>query len=276
MAKCEKCGKTYYTKECINCKNKFKSTPHNQIIKKKNNVLIKSFIATILIISISGYVLYSLYEIYNLKNENLGLQKEVNLLKNKIIEADNNKFKDNLIAHYQRDNKRLALELHRTKQNIRYLKENRYVKQENRTTQRTNNKPIRQNYTYKKPSNHKQIVLKKKMYQSFSNNIKLVSDSKITKQHNNRLVSNSPIYGIYKPANWHMYKVYNAKCNDKANRYNIVDECSVMTIQGGDKLYTTEMRINELKKFDSNTHMIECLYDQNFGIMHDCKIKIFS
>jgi len=43
-----------------------------------------------------------------------------------------------------------------------------------------------------------------------------------------------------------------------------------------DKLYFNKSNINELKFFNTRTHKIECKYNQEHGLMHDCRAKIFK
>jgi len=56
MATCEKCGKTYYTRECLNCKDKTNSEIKNQ--KKIKNKYLLIPISLIIIISILIYKIF--------------------------------------------------------------------------------------------------------------------------------------------------------------------------------------------------------------------------
>ena len=36
------------------------------------------------------------------------------------------------------------------------------------------------------------------------------------------------------------------------------------------------MNSKSIKEFNYRTHMIECNYNKEYGVMHDCKIKIYK
>ena len=92
----------------------------------------------------------------------------------------------------------------------------------------------------------------------------------ITKLNDNRLKSNVSIYAIYE-------NPITGKPNCKHERiYTIVNECSATHWYTGDTLYFKKTNMKELQNFNRNTHKIECKYNQEYGIMHDCRRKIFK
>jgi hypothetical protein len=110
------------------------------------------------------------------------------------------------------------------------------------------------------------------------NKLKLKCDSKIyINNQNKKLVANSPIYGEFYLQK-HLYKngLLNTVCDKFERKYKIVNECKISIIGISNGLYTKKNRIKEIKKMDTDTHMLECKYDQKYGIMHDCDIKIYK
>lgn len=111
----------------------------------------------------------------------------------------------------------------------------------------------------------------------YNKNLKLISDSEIMINRNtNKLVSNSIIYGQFFLKNYYERNgVKNTICNKFPNIYKIINECQITIYPSGDKLYTRANRIAEIEKLNPSTHMIECQYNQEYGIMHDCQVKIY-
>ena len=254
-------------------------------INKKNNHMFKSFLITISILAIlliSGTAIYAFNYIKKINKENLiksekirtlkiangnlgsdrrnlinqinQLQKEKNyLIKNKNINQTKNKvttkkYKPKKIATRQKKDEII------------------YYDREARQTKTKQIKNINKNQYYKK-------------YQNFSNSIELISDSKIRKQNNNKLQSNAAIYGRYHPVSYSVInpsknQITNIQCGLKNNTYNVVDECSMNISNNFDKVYLGTMNAKSIKEFDYKTHMIECDYNKEYGMMHDCKIKM--
>jgi len=121
--------------------------------------------------------------------------------------------------------------------------------------------------------------------------MKLVSDSEIHIK-NGKLQSNSSIYGRFFSNDFLQYTlqtngIYNINCNLKQNLYNVVDDCRMIITKDNTKylsklnpsrsniVYLGKMQAKNIKRFDNKTHMIECLYSEEYGIMHDCRRKIY-
>jgi hypothetical protein len=154
---------------------------------------------------------------------------------------------------------------HYPKQN-KYNNKREYYKksiQQSKYKSRYNNKKSIQQSKYKNRYNIK-------IYNSYHGYKKLISDSEIKIREDNRFISNSIIYGIYK------YQIHNIKCGQNPNIYKINNECSGYSFFTIDKLYFSKSNINELRNFNTKDHQIECTYSQEYGIMHDCKVKIFK
>lgn len=107
----------------------------------------------------------------------------------------------------------------------------------------------------------------KKMYERYSS-AKLVSDSKIEVMSDNRLKSNMPIYGRY------IDKYFtSADCGKNERIYKIENECSGVVFSL-DKIYFKKSNAGNIQNYNRKTHMIECKYDYDNGIMHDCDVKL--
>jgi len=146
-----------------------------------------------------------------------------------------------------------------------------YLKNRNKTITTKSKNTKKKTYTKQTKS--------KKIYQKFSNNIKLISDSRIKKLSNNKLTSNSQIYGRFYPKEYSVInpsknQISNVRCGLKQNLYNVVDECSMNISNSFDKVYLGKMRANDIKNFDRKKYMIECNYSRTHGIMHDCRKKM--
>jgi cell division protein FtsB len=263
---CEKCGKTYWTKECLNCKED----------KKENKYIFSALIiALISMIGLGSYIGYEEYTKY--ENYTKELQAQIEQLKNE------NGVLKRREEHIERINKSFQQE------NINLVHENRRLKNNSQSQITQNNirtiKPNKQNSTQNIYSNNTRtknqtttnyIPYKPvKKYQSFSNSIKLVSDSRIIKKSDNRLESSAPIYGRYYPI-MGIKEVHGINCNLKENIYNVEDECSMRIALSGDKIYTSKMRAKDFENFNKDRYMIECDYSKEHGIMHNCSLKLRS
>uniref|UniRef100_UPI0025E83D62 hypothetical protein n=1 Tax=Sulfurimonas sp. TaxID=2022749 RepID=UPI0025E83D62 len=62
----------------------------------------------------------------------------------------------------------------------------------------------------------------------------------------------------------------------KQNIYKVVDECKATISFGNGKIYFKKSNVESLKDYDSKTYMIECKYNQEHGLMHDCNVKVKS
>jgi hypothetical protein len=236
----------------------------------------------VLIIGGGGYLILANYAI---KKEVTDNQITINRMKfendrlRKIITM-----KDNQIRSYQQHQQNVA-NLNKAK-NIRNLNNARNVQNHNNTrntkpqntTQRNetqySNEHKKKIATYNK-MNTKKHVVDNKRYQRFSGNIRLVSDSRITIQSNNKLKSNASIKGRYYPMNA-LKMIYNIQCDNKKSLYNVRDECSMRISSSGDLVYLGKMESRNIANVDYTDHMIECTYSKKYGIMHDCKAKLKS
>ncbi|MDD3855278.1 hypothetical protein [Sulfurimonas sp.] len=131
----------------------------------------------------------------------------------------------------------------------------------------SNIKPIQQNYNQNIPRYTPPKPMK--MYPRYSV-AKLVSDSKIEVMSDNRLKSNMPIYGRYidRP-------VVALECGKNERVYKIVNECTA-TVFPLEKIYFKESNKKSIQNNDRNTHMVECMYNYENGIMHDCNVKLIG
>lgn len=116
-------------------------------------------------------------------------------------------------------------------------------------------------------------------FTDYNNNIlKLKSDSKIyMNKHNKKLKSNSSIYGEFYLKRYLIDNgVLNVVCDKFERKYKIVNECRLSIVGLSNGVYTKRNRINDIKKMNVNTHMLECKYSKEHGIMHDCSVKIYK
>lgn len=131
----------------------------------------------------------------------------------------------------------------------------------------SNMKPIQQSYNQNIPRYTPPKPMK--MYPRYSA-AKLVSDSKIEVLPDNRLKSNMPIYGRYinKP-------VVTIECGNNERVHTIVNECrgAVFPLE---QVYFRESNKKSIMNHDLKTHMVECAYNQEHGIMHDCNVKLIG
>jgi len=269
MSTCSECGEQYFGKECITCKHKKARAQYTQpreFRKPKKKSTFKQILITITIIgmvSISGYMTYT---IIDLKNKNAELVKLTIQQSEMIQELET---KNQILANDKTIPKKKLWD--------------KPIKQKKQFVSNTVNKPKTQTTpkkyksqnNYVKPKQQSKPTYTKntsyKMYPKYTNEIKLKSDSKITKLRDNRLTSNAPIFGRY-----YGYGIGRANCNGKRNLYNVVDECSVQlgTILNN-KVYLTKSETKKIKNFNHRTHMIECSYSKEHGLFHDCHVEMY-
>jgi len=195
----------------------------------------------------------------------------------KRLESDNidmkNRFNKEreLISRYQKNSRELALENARLKRSNTSTRVKPKTYARTKETQQTYIKP--KNKTNNKTYTPKQNINNKptKNFQRYRGYKNLVSSSKITVRNDNRFKSNATIFGNYENR-----LLGNVNCDIKQNIYRVVDECVVNHLVSGDKLYLRRSNAKSIKNFDSNTHMIECQYSQQHGLMHDCNVKLKS
>jgi len=304
---CEKCGEKYITKECMKCKttedfinktlgrktvNK-KIEPNKIYPSKQNNYkdsktsIMKTVFVFLLIISITATGLMYLKTKETIEKNN-NLARIIKKLESDNIDIKNRLNEEReLISRYKNNARQLAYENSRLKRNnnISSVKPKTYTKRTER--KQVYIKPKTTNNTYIRPKvntpprtyTKQSVTAPVKKYQRFSSNIKLKSDSKINIKSDNRLQSNLRIYGRYYPRKYSVVspsknQVSNINCNLSQNIYKVVDECSMTISDSFDKVYLGKMNIDRMKTFDRETHMIECIYSQNNGLMHDCKVKL--
>ena len=232
------------------------------------NTLVKSLFVTMLIVGAVGSQIYLFKKNHEIHNENEKIKNEIKELKYDNVNLKQAiSRKDAMLRNYEKKNRELAMKIKNNK-NKNYMK----IEQNKKTTTTYAKKP---KIILQEQKENKKIQRSYKRYDKYSSNMHLVSDSKIKINKYNKLYSNAPIYGRYKTRNYHMYKIYNIKCDSKKNKYNVTDECSAKTIDG-DTIYTTKMRVNDLRQYNTNTHMIECKYNKEHGVMNDCSLKIKS
>ena len=282
MAKCNKCGKTYLTKECIHCRDQAyrynKETIDSAHGKEMKHLWKVAFfvllLSTVLVITIA---ILKIQELQNISSLNY---KEVNRvqIENQQLERKNN-LNNRLIKSLTKENRELVHQSRNRSRNT-YASNSRYSKPKKRTTQKVQREVRYANSTpiIKQTTQNKTTY---KNYQRFSNNIKLISDSKVKVSSNGKLTSNASIYGRYYPKaygvlNTGKNQISNIKCGLKNNRYTIEDECSMQISEQFDKVYLGEMDAKNIKNFNYKTHMIECKYSKQYGLMHGCKVKIYK
>ena len=287
MAFCDNCGKRYITKECLNCKNNLNTNK-----KVDNNLLKIAFF--ILVVAFAFIIGVGSVEFIEIKKQNEIKTKRISQLidDNKNLRQSRKRLTKQ-INNFNKNNKKLIKEIRDLKRNTKkkiYAKSNnkKYIKQKvqnkRRNTQYTNKEYIEQKIKdrkkYTQTNNVKQKV-ENKIYQKFSKNIKLISDSRITIKSNNLLTANSNIYGRFYPKaysarNRSKNQISNIKCGLKKNIYSVVDECSMNISDKYDKVYLGKMVAKDIQDFNHKTHMIECNYSRTHGVMHDCKIKMYK
>lgn len=285
MAVCEKCGKEYLTKECVRCRNKEYTYNRQELdgMSFKENKSFWKVLSAILFISLLMITIGGLAKIIDLTEQNKKIIKDINVLQDENSHLRRkNDMNVRLIDSYKRNNIELQHKLNRNSNRARsnYSNSSKTQKKTYQTKQtrqtRSKNTYDNSRQQYKQPTKRKS---QGKTYQNFSSEIKLVSDSKITKEYNNKLKSNAPIYGryyakAYSSLNPYPNQIAKIQCGLKNDRYGIVDECSMRISQNHDKVYLGKMDSRNISEFNYKTHMIECLYSKNHGIMGSCKVKM--
>ena len=271
MATCNKCGKKYLTKECISCRDKNyrynKKAIESMHNKKNNNLWIIAFfillLSSTLILTIAFFKIQELKKISDsnyeewkkieTKNQQLERKNDIN---KRLIESETKQIRE--LTHQLRNRNTYSSNTKKFTP-----KRNKIYKNNKTKIKYVNSTPIT------KKTNYKNKVYKK--YYNYTGYEKLVSDSEIQKRNDNRFKSNSPIDGLYtKPL------FLNISCGNNPKIYKIRNECSSLAPHTNDRLYFTKMNIRELKNFNVRTHKIECKYSQEYGLMHDCRTKIFK
>jgi hypothetical protein len=270
MAICNKCGKKYLTKECLNCK-----TEEYKYNKEIKNLWKIAFFILLILSTLS--IILAILKIQELENINSLNYQELNKIKIEKIELETknqqlerkNNINARLIKSLKIQQRELVYKLrnYKNKLDTRYIKPKIHNNQKiQRKIKYTNNIPKTKHTHYRNTYKNKT----NKKYNNYRGYAKLISDSKIQKRNDNRLKSNSAIYGLYKNP-----IIFSINCNNK-KIYKIENECMSYASSSMDKLYFSKSNINELKYFDKKTHMIECKYNQKYGLMHDCRTKIFK
>ncbi|MGE4419748.1 MAG: hypothetical protein AB7D38_07920 [Sulfurimonas sp.] len=198
--------------------------------------------------------------ISNLENENKALRRDVTS-------------KQNQISYLTRKNQELqrnrSIEQSKSRQVKPTIKQ--YSKPKVRTPKIQEQQYTRSGPSISKPKiyNKPKYTATKKMYQRYTA-AKLVSDSKITVMSDNRLKSNMPIYGRY-------IKEYGitTECGKNENIYKIMNECTGVVFPL-DKIYFKKSNAKNIQNHNRKTHMVECLYDYENGVMHDCSVKLIG
>lgn len=237
--------------------------------------LILSFLITIVIVTIVGGGGYAVYENINLKIKITQQQKDIDNIKYENVTLRKQINRNNeLISRYQKNNKELAYANSRLKRNnTSYTKPKTYTRKSKPRSEsrQVYIKPKTTNKTYIRQSVNKppKIYTPTKKYIKYRGYKKLVSDSTITTRSDNRLKSNAPIYALY------YHRLLSTDCNLKQDMYKVVDECKGSnTLYGMNELYFKKSNVNDVKRFNEDTHMIECIYNQEHGLMHDCNVKM--
>lgn len=171
--------------------------------------------------------------------------------------------------------------VHRSRNNTRntYTSNTKYTKPKHRTNQKVQREVRYANSTPGKKQTHRNTTHTN--YQRFSSDIKIISDSKVRIGSDGKLISNASVFGRYYPKaygvlNTGKNQISSVRCGLKNNRYGVEDECSMKISEQFDKMYLGELDSKSIKNFNHKTHMIECKYSKQYGIMHGCKVKIYK
>jgi hypothetical protein len=239
-----------------------------KINKKKENHLIKALFITFIVLYIilsTGVISYQYFKIQDLEQANIKQENKQDK-KNNYFTAKYKQY-ENLLNDYKIENRRL-IHAYRSAKNNNYNTpvKHKYIKPKINTISRTYTQPNTNAYTQPKTT-YKPI----KIYQHYSNRIKLISDSRITRKSDNRLESNSGIRGRY-----FNHEEHNFNCKRKENIPNVIDECSMNLSLINDVVYFRKSNLNSIKKYNKKTHMLECEYSKEHGIFHDCSVKIYK
>ncbi|MBA3027034.1 MAG: hypothetical protein FP820_11630 [Sulfurimonas sp.] len=274
--KCEKCGKEYLTKECVPCRDKHHYYNKNEIENMKlkhNGNMLKIGLG---IISVVVFFLGAggIIKIANMQDDNEKLMKDMELLN-----AQNNNLKrknlmnETLVNDYKRTNIELKHELRSYKSYVS-SNSNRQVPTNNQNVSqyasKVENKNTNQNYAA--PERQKEntyTAQRKKTYIRYGQ-AKLVSDSRIEVMSDNRLKSTMPIYGKYINKS-----ITSPDCGSNERIYKIVNECSA-NVSLFEQIYFKQTNADDIQNHNRTTHMVECLYNYENGVMHDCMVKMKS
>jgi len=274
--KCEKCGKEYWTKECIPCRDKHhyynKNEIENMKLKHNSNMLKVGLGITAVIVFFLGAG--GIIKIINMRNDNEKLIKDM-----EILNAENNNLKrknlmnETLVNDYKRTNIELTHQL-RSYQNYVNSSNARQVPINNQnTSQKVQNQNTNQNYAAQERKEEKTYAAEKNVtnqrYIRYGQ-AKLVSDSRIEVMPDNRLKSTMPIYGKYINKS-----ITSPDCGTNERIYTIVNECSA-NVSLFEQIYFKESNAYDIQNHNRNTHMVECLYNYENGVMHDCSVKMKS
>jgi len=287
---CKQCGKEHWTKECHKCRDSnlyYNKKAINSIKKNKNSSMFKSTLIILLIVAI-GVIGIGTYQFIEITKEKENLHKIINNLKSENSSIKRSRdTKQRLVNSLTQQNRSLVRQV-RTNRNYNSsnIKAKNYTKPRARkTTKKTYSKPNTETRYYDSSRHQTKNTTTKnkntKTYQNFSQYIHLISDSKIQKRNDNKLTSSAPIYGRFYSKDDPMYnyernQISNIICGLKNNRYGAVDECSMKMSDNFDLVYLGTMDSRNIMNYNNRTHMIECTYSREHGIMHNCKIKIKS
>ena len=211
--------------------------------------------------------------INDLKYENTNLQKEIIEHKNQ-IEYLNRRI-GILLTEQRSLYQQQQLEIEQRQQAKRYeqIQKPKQVESEPNTTFKPQEQsvskvqPTQQNYNRNLPRYTPPAPIK--MYPRYTV-AKLVSDSRIERMQDNRLKSNMPIFGRYMDR-----PVVALECGKNERVHTIVNECTG-TVFPLEQVYFRESNKKSIMNHDIKTHMVECAYNQEHGIMHDCSVKLIG
>ncbi len=277
MARCEKCGKEYFTKECVPCRDKHhyynKNEIENMKLKHSKNMLKVGLGIISLIMFFLGAG--GIIKIINMQDENERLIKDIELVNAEKYNLERkSEMNEKLVNDYKKTNIELTHQLRSYKN---------YVNSSNARQVPTNdthaeqihmpNKSTNQNYANPQRKKEQTYATQKnitnKKYMRY-NKAKLVSHSKIEVMPDNRLKSNMPIYGRY--INEYFTR---ADCGNNERIYTIVNNCSANALFF-EQIYFKKSNAYDIQNHNRKTHMVECLYNYEHGIMHDCSVKMKS
>jgi hypothetical protein len=274
--KCNKCGKEYLTKECIPCRDKHNYYNKNEIENMKlkhNSNMLKVGLG---IISVIVFFLGAggIVKIINMQNDNEKLIKDIELVnvENYNLERKS-EMNERLINDYKKINIELTHQLRSYKNYVNNSSIKPIISNNQNKPQKIQNQNIHQNYAEPERRKENTYITQKnvtnKRYIRYGQ-AKLVSDSRIEVMPDNRLKSTMPIYGKY------INKYFTqADCGNNERVYKIVNECSANALLF-EQIYFKESNADDIQNHNRNTHMVECLYNYENGVMHDCRVKMRS
>lgn len=293
--KCEKCKKEYWTKECMHCKSSYSENDLQNMGIRSNKKTSLQIIITLAVVSIAlilGYREYKAYKyeeavikyanamgIEGKSTEEL-LENSTKIVKEAKEELDKVNKESNEIANkIQKNYKEMDNLINRgfqEKQSQTYQQPEKIIQKEiiirNETPKHqeptiTKIEPIQKLQNNNMPRYTPPAPIK--MYPRYTV-AKLVSDSKIEKMRDNRLKSNMPIFGRYMDR-----PVVALECGKNERVHTIVNECTG-TVFPMEQVYFRESNKKSIMNYDKKTHMVECAYNQEHGIMHDCSVKLIG